>query len=233
MNAPTTKARSTPAAPTRRVARSAALPRGCPALPTSATPAENCVGVVTGVGADAMVVTSGRMQANAKRAASCLMLPQVGDTVACLMVAPNELWVLAVLEREVASGCILQTPANTRLEAASGRLTFGAQELHLETESLVARSLEADLVVERGRVTGSELRVVGSVVKIVGSVLSTVFDRVSHFSKNHLRTTDGLDRVQAMHLDCEASQLLRLSGEHALINGEKLIKARGGQIHFG
>ena len=74
---------------------------------------------------------------------------------------------------------------------------------------------------------------VGSGIKIVGSALSSVMDRVQHFSRHYLRTTDGVDRVSATHIECEARQLLRLEGEHALINGEKLVKARGAQIHFG
>jgi hypothetical protein len=75
--------------------------------------------------------------------------------------------------------------------------------------------------------------VIGATMKLIGSLFSTVFDRATHFSKHHLRTTDGVDRVQATHIEQDAGQLLRLSGEHALINGEKLVKTRGGQIHFG
>ena len=81
--------------------------------------------------------------------------------------------------------------------------------------------------------TGDDDNAVTQAVKLVGSVLSTVFERVTHFSRNHLRTTDGIDRVQATHVECEAEQLARISGQHLLLNGQNLVKARGGQIHFG
>jgi hypothetical protein len=67
----------------------------------------------------------------------------------------------------------------------------------------------------------------------VGNTCSTVFDQVQHYAQRHLRTTQGLDRVQAQQLDLQAEQLLQLHGQHTLVDGEKLIKARGAQIHFG
>jgi hypothetical protein len=82
-------------------------------------------------------------------------------------------------------------------------------------------------------VVGRQLRLVGTSIKVVGSVLSSVMDRVQHFSRHYLRTTDGIDRVAATHVECEAKQLMRLEGEHMLVNGRELIKARGAQIHFG
>jgi len=56
---------------------------------------------------------------------------------------------------------------------------------------------------------------------------------VQHFSRHYLRTTDGIDRVAATHVECEAKQLMRIEGEHTLVNGRELVKARGAQIHFG
>ena len=103
----------------------------------------------------------------------------------------------------------------------------------MRSDQLEVRAREARVALDSAELTGRHLSVVGSVVKLVGSVLSTVMDRVSHYSRHHVRTTEGTDRVAATHVECEARQLLRLSGEHTLVNGEKLVKTRGGQIHFG
>ena len=92
---------------------------------------------------------------------------------------------------------------------------------------------QAALRCEQADLMGTRLHLVAGTLKAVGSALSTVFDRVLHHSRQHLRTTEGLDKVQADQLVCQASQLLELHGEHTLINGEKLVKARGAQIHFG
>ena len=84
-----------------------------------------------------------------------------------------------------------------------------------------------------GEVVGRQFRLIAGSVRLIGGVLSTVMERVHHFSKHYLRTTDGTDRVSATHIECEAKQLLRMEAEHTLVNGSKLIKARGSQIHFG
>jgi hypothetical protein len=193
-------------------------------LPGGATPAQSCVGLVTGVTGRSFCIRSGGLEAAGRRAASCLLEPVAGDTVACLLVAPDELWVVAVLQREEGAAHLLRSEAPLKVEAPA---------LSFETTRFELRAARAEMVAGEAEFSGSRLRVVAGAIKLVGAALNSVFDRVTHFSKHHLRTTQGIDRVQATHLEIEADQLLRLSGEHALINGDKLVKTRGGQIHFG
>jgi len=198
-----------------------------------ATPAQSCVGLITGSDAQGFSVASGGLRARGRRAASCLLEPAAGDTVACLLVAPDEVWVLAVLQREEGVANVLSCHGDTRFAVEGGALSLAAQTLSLEAAAFSLKTDKASVCAEDAELMGRNLRVIGTAIKLVGAVLSTVFDRVTHFSRHHLRTTEGIDRVQATHVECEAQQLLRLSGEHALVNGEKLVKARGGQIHFG
>ena len=207
--------------------------RCTPARPLPPTPAQTCVGVVVDADADGFTVRSGAVRARGRRAASCLLEPAAGDTVACLQVAPDELWVLAVLQREEGVPNVLRCRGATRLQVDAGALTVTAPALALRTESFSLDARESKVVSDHAQLLVNKLHVIGSTVKLIGSALSTVFDRVTHFSKSHLRTTEGLDRVQATHVECEAEQLARVSSQHLLLNGQSLIKARGGQIHFG
>jgi hypothetical protein len=197
------------------------------------TPATHCVGIVTGARGDGYSVTSGEVVSRARRASSCLLEPAPGDSVACLIVAPDELWILAILQREDGTHNVLRCEGPTRLEVTSGALQLDAETLQIDSGRFALRAASVDVETDKALVLGRELRVIGSAIKLVGSLMSTLFDRVTHHSKHHLRTTEGLDRVQATHLEQQAEQLLRLSGEHTLINGEKLVKTRGSQIHFG
>lgn len=197
------------------------------------TPASHCVGIVTAVEQARYTVTSGTLVASARRASSCLLEVAPGDTVACLQVAPDELWILAILQREEGVSTVLRCQGDTRFEVQDGALSFHAPTLHLESLKMQIDTHDAEITTERARLVGRELTLVGTAIKAIGSALHTVFDRVSHFSKQHQRRTDGLDRVSATHLERRADQLLQLSGEHALINGDKLVKTRGSQIHFG
>jgi hypothetical protein len=220
----------TPAAPATRRRRAA----------PPATPAAHwCVGVVTARRGERFAVVSGAQALQLQRAVGCLLEPRPGDTVACLHTeAGGEGWVMAVLTREPANETDgphrVSLPGDTELSVGRGRLSLQATDLALRADQgLSVQAHDARLTVDSGEAVARQWRMSAGVMKLVGSLLSTVVDRAQHFSRHHLRRTEGLDRVHATHLDCEAEQLLRLSGEHALVNGEKLVKARGAQIHFG
>ncbi|MDP2370847.1 DUF3540 domain-containing protein [Rhodoferax sp.] len=200
---------------------------------TSGTPADWCVGIVTEVEDRQFLVTSGNLRARATRAASCLLEPSNGDSVACLRVAPDEVWILAVLQREACAEQVLRCHGNTRWAVEGGALTLDAPELRIRGDCLEVSVQRTKLTTDIAEVVGRQFRLIATSVKVIGGVLSTVMDRVNHFSKNYLRTTDGTDRVSAIHIECEAKQLLRMEAEHTLVNGSKLIKARASQIHFG
>lgn len=169
-----------------------------------------------------------------RTAESCLLAPAAGDTVLCFGGASDGIWVLSVLVRGAGSReRVLRCTGDTRLVVEDGQLTVEADRLRTASNHLEMRARTAAVSLDATEFVGDRVRMVAGTFKLVGSMLSTVMDRVNHFSQNYLRTTRGLDRVNAAHVECEATELLHLRGEHALINGAKLVKTRGAQIHFG
>lgn len=224
-----TPTRTTPARAQRPAA--AARPSGCDGAAIRAT---HFVGTVTSRSpAGGFAIRNAAFQAEGRRAASCLLEPMPGDSVACLRVAPHETWIVAVLQREEGATHVLRAQGPARLESAGGSLTLGAAEVAIDSARFHLQARHAELAADDVQLTSRQARLVGGSVKLIGTLLSTVFDRAVHFSRQHTRTTEGLDRVRATQLDCEAGQLMSLSAEHLLVQGEKLVKARGGQIHFG
>lgn len=203
-------------------------PRARPVAPASApTPAPSyALGVVSAVEPNELQVTLALGARPARRAVSCLIEPLAGDRVACLCEADGAVWITAVLERPQAADTEHTLSCEGPLTLRASTLSLAAGRLQLDADQAALRCEQADLM-------GTRLNLIGGTLKAVGSALSTVFDRVLHHSRQHLRTTEGLDKVQAEQLVSQASQLLELHGEHTLINGEKLVKARGAQIHFG
>lgn len=210
-----------------------ATPRARRREPSKAIAGEWCVGILGADAGGAPVVTSGDLQLHARRAASCLLEPAAGDSVACLRIAPREVWVMAVLEREEGTPNVVSCPNHMRIAVEGGALELAAARVALQSDELDVATQKTRVATDTADIVGRQLSVVATSIKLVGSALSSVMDRVQHFSKHYLRTTDGIDRVAATHLECEAKQLLRLEGEHTLVNGRELIKARGAQIHFG
>lgn len=204
-------------------------PRRATARTTSSS---HCVGIVSAAADGRYTVTSGAAVLHARRAVSCLLEPEVGDSVACLQVAPDENWILAILTREEGVTSRLCCEGSAEWHVA-GTLSVRAERLDLDGTTVGVRSETLEVTTEQAVAVGREFRLVGNTVKLVGALLSTVFDRVSHFSKHHQRTTEGVDRVQAHYVEQDARQILRLSGQSALITGDTVVKARGGQIHLG
>jgi len=192
-----------------------------------------CIGVVSKADEDGFIVTCNGVRTHALRAASCLIEPARGDSVACLQVPAQALWIMGVLSRAGNAPQRLCLQGDACIEVTEGALQLKADSVQMQSSQFHLRADEATMAVESGELVGRQLRITSTVLKLVGSVLSTIADRVNHYSRHHVRTTEGIDRVSATHVECEAQQLLRLSGEHALVNGEKLVKTHGAQIHFG
>ena len=210
---------------------SASIPNAMHAA--SPIPGEWCVGILRQESDGSWKVVSGGLEARASRAVSCLLDPANGDSVACLRVAPQEVWIVAVLRREEGVANVLSCAGDTSLQVEGGSLQIKAAQLSLKCEVFEVASKHAQFGTESAEIVGRRLRVIGTTIKIVGSAMSTVMDRINQFSKHYLRNTDGMDRVSATHVEVEAKQLMRLNAQHALISGEQLVKARGAQIHFG
>jgi len=200
--------------------------------PHAATSATSTTATVLDVADGLFSLRCAGLPRTAHRAASCLLAPAPGDLVACLDLASDGLWIVAVLRQAQPDATLtLRTAGAMRIEAAA--LALCAPELALEGETIGVRATRLQVASDEAELLGGRLKVLGATLKVIGDSLSTVFDRVAHFSKHHLRTTEGLDRVHATQIEQQASQILRLSSEHTLVNGEKLVKARGAQIHFG
>jgi hypothetical protein len=179
----------------------------------------------SGQGLRLRIDNEGAQEIGARQAFSCLVAVQAGDVVAALLDGHRQYWVMAVLERSGAQDVVLQSQG--KLELSAPTISANAQEvLHMAAPQVRLSCEQADAMGER-------LNLVGGTVKAIGAALSTLFDRVHHHSKQYMRSTDGLDRTQAGHMELQARQLLQIHGEHTLVEGEQLVKARGAQIHFG
>lgn len=232
---------TTPSLASAVTTRPAPLP---PVQPASLLPAPTPTpwqgpGVVCAEADGAWVVNADTGSFRARLAASCLLQPQVGDTVWCCGVvcdaAPAgaagdgqaaRYWITQVLERAEAAGARVQLPADATLASADGRLALQADELQV-------RSGRLSLLTEQASVIGGAWEAVLGAVQLTGQTLRSVFDRVTHTSQQHRRVTTGIDAVHADVLELQANQLASVHGEHVLVQGERLIKSRAAQIHMG
>jgi hypothetical protein len=168
---------------------------------------------------------AGARSCQARRAPSCLLEPRAGDRVACWRVSAGDeaaqTFVVAVLERrDSASPARLSVEGDVEWAAPSGSLRLVARD----RIGLVAQAIDS--------ISSVFAATVGE-LKLVGALFSTVFDRETHHAQHHARSVDGVDRLDAEVVDHQARTLMRLHAENVLADGERLVKVRGTQIHFG
>lgn len=174
---------------------------------------------------DGYTVHAGTRPCRALRAAGCLLEPRSGDRVACWQVAGDTdlpaTFIVAVLSRRDPSACArLSLPGDVELAAPGGSLRLAARD----RIGLVAQTIDSISTVFAATV--GQLR-------LVGALFSTVFDRETHHAQQHSRSVDGVDRLDAAVIDHQARELMRLHAQNVLADGERLVKVRGSQIHFG
>ena len=187
----------------------------------------------------------------AQRAASCLLEPEAGDTVACWRVSDDEtgdaieararVFITAVLTRAQSTSACLSLAGDVELRTPTGALHIAAattlawtapackvdsDELHLRSRALHVACTAIDAVSAACSAAVGQLR-------LVGALCATVFDRETHHAQQHQRSVEGVDRLDANVIDHEARALMQLRGENLVANGTQLVKLRGAQVHIG
>lgn len=177
----------------------------------------------------------------ARVAAGCLLRPEEGDLV-LWFVDQDAAWVLHVLERAPGERAPqVSLPAGTVLGTQDeGALHLRAGSLHVECQAMAVNSDEVSVTTRAARLVADSCLSVGRLAesafatfKLVGEHFSAFFDRAHSHAREHHRTSQELDLVKAGSLDLRAEQLASLHAANVAVDGEQLVKLRGGQIHMG
>jgi hypothetical protein len=160
------------------------------------------------------------------RAASCLLLPALGDTV--LVAGPHRdcLYLIAVVTQADASQSHIVTDGDLTIGSRRGSLALQAPVLALQAGK--ARVDIADM-----EYRGAEVRVNTLVARFVGRTLETVLDRLSLLTRSSFRLTEEVEQVRAGQIDMQASETLRLHAKNTLVTSKALVKVDAEQIHMG
>lgn len=174
----------------------------------------------------------------AKRAASCLLAPEVGDGV-LLAALPAGVFVLAVLERHsgdrelVVEGELRLVAARVSVEAEE-ELTLrsrGAARLLGETLTLAAK--EATWVGQQLRMLAEQLTLDATRIKQVSSYSEVVAESARERLGRSYRDIRESEHVKAGALTFSLRRTLRLHADTAVLTAKRLVKLGADQIHLG
>lgn len=179
-------------------------------------------------------------QLQARRAASCLLEPAVGDRV-WIVVEGERCYVLAVLERSSDAPATLRLDGDAVLQV-DGRLeVHAADNLQLRSDRQVGIvGDELQVQARAGRVFVRECTAVlrsllthATSSTMVAKVVETLAERVSTSSKTSYRNVSEIDQLHAGNIDHHAVESARLAANKVIINGGEIAKVEAGQIHLG
>lgn len=204
--------------------------------------AQTEVGRVAESSVAGLAVSLGRETVRAQRAATCLLVPRVGDEVLVAALNDGRAYVLAILQTADPSSSELELEGDVSIKAGSGRLCMAASEelemvspksVSVTTSRFSLRSVRATLFVDGLEYLGN--RFVSDVHKVKTKVgtLDSVADRISQHVKQSYRTIQDSEYVRAGKLDISAKTNLRMHAKNALITALSLVKVDGEQIHMG
>jgi hypothetical protein len=200
------------------------------------------VGEVLEAEAEEYVVDVGNARRRARRAVSCLVVPEVGDAVLLVGRANGPAFVVAILERPGGGQTRIGARGDLRLEVDAGRLSVAAadgidlvssQDIALVARGVEVRSSKVQIFFEQLGCLGKRILAEVDEAKATLGVFDSVLERLSQRVKRSYRTVEEVDQVRAEQIDYKAEKNLRVRGENALVSATKLVKVDGEQIHLG
>lgn len=193
-------------------------------------------GEVVAVDADALVVRTATSDVGARRAASCLLAPSVGDRVLLATEERGDAYVLAVLEQRDPSAATIAVEGDLSLRSARGKITMAAQD-GIELVTAAAARIAASAVdvnaLSTLSVAATAVKAELDKVKLFATTLDSFFERVSLRAKRSFRTVEELDQVKARHIDYTASGNAHIHASNTLFTAKDLVKLDGEQVHIG
>lgn len=166
----------------------------------------------------------------ARTAASCLILPQPGDSILCLPQG-DDLWVLAVLARATEGPVVIHAPALS-LSADQLRLE-AADALHIEAPLLDARVSRWRLAADAIEATATKLTACLTDTRWLSERVEALADSLIQRCRTSTREIIEQDITRAGNVSVRAKDMLTLHGAHSALSANGLAKINGEQVHIG
>ncbi|WP_144630628.1 DUF3540 domain-containing protein [Bordetella genomosp. 13] len=178
----------------------------------------------------------------ARRAASCLLAPEVGDTVMISGPDASRVYLIAVIEQaDPASGTVemegrmvlRSRTGDVALQAAGDVRIAGRAGVRVETETLQVQAREAGCTAARMNYLAGEVHGAVGTMRLVGKVYEAVVDRLSHLSRLAFRSASEVEHVRVGTMDYQAEQSARVHAPYTVVTADALVKVDAKQVHMG
>jgi hypothetical protein len=176
------------------------------------------------------------------RAASCLLAPEVGDTVLISGPDPERVYLIAVIEQadpsqgavELDGALLLRSrQAGVTVQAAEDVRIEGRRSVQVQTQMLSLRAERAESTVGSLQYVADEVQGLVGTTRLVGRAYEAVLDSLSYLSRVAFRTASEVEHVRAGTLDYQAEQSARVHAPYTMVTADALVKVDAKQVHMG
>jgi Protein of unknown function (DUF3540) len=186
-------------------------------------------------------VRCGSGTCQARRAKSCLVAPEMGDTVLCASGAEGT-FVLAVLVGREGAPTRLAADGDFHIQSQSGRVAVASRQgidlvsggtVTMTASELHVRAGKGSVAVEDLGFFGKLVRAEVAKVVLAAQEVDSVVTRLTQRAKRVFRFVEEIDQTRAGTIDLRAQNMVGIRGENAVISARVLAKLDGEQIHLG
>jgi hypothetical protein len=161
----------------------------------------------------------------ARRAASCLIAPLVGDTV-LVAKSGTDGHVIAVLDRSSSQEAILSVPTAQSLTIAQERIALRTSEITADTETLTVRFGTA-------RFLGKIISGITDSLELAAKTMKRVAGHDMSQANTSVRIVESVDTLQAGNIAHQATDILSLKSSATVIDASTDVRVNGERISLG
>jgi hypothetical protein len=199
-----------------------------PVPPATTAQAVQLVGRIVCLSGTEFLVELESGRTRAQRAVSCLVAPEPGDRVLVGGASEEELFILAILQRNGERPKRITSEGDLVLELDSGSFTVAAREgIALHSPQTVG------VTAARVEVQAGQARLVVGKAQVIGEAIDAIWERLTQRVKTSFRRVDGLDQVRSGAVDYSADGMMRLHAENTMVTAKGLVKTDAAQVHIG
>lgn len=157
-----------------------------------------------------------------KRAASCLAIPQLGDTV-LTAISEEHAWILAVLVSAGERDLHLEAP-QVSLQGTNAWLNFQ----NLQTTSSAWNATHGTV-----HLASTQVRATVSAIEWVGTRLTMLVDLLFSKSRRSFKEVSEIENVECSHYNLKVDKLMAVSAQTGVITGHGVLKIDAEHIQLG
>jgi hypothetical protein len=169
---------------------------------------------------------------DARRALGCVLVPEVGDTVATI-TSGARCYIVQVLAREGDASLVWDAPGPLSIKSDEGLTLNTGRTLELVGTSFKGRFDNVSWWSRLMQFSGTEWVANSRLFRWIGECSETIVDRLQTSSRTSVRTVSEAEHLRAGVLNVQVREVAQIRARHLLMKGKDLAKVDAGQIHLG